>query len=170
MMNRNSLLSLLIVCLGLPAWAQNQAPAILHEVAHCLVTDSRNWLDPETLRAPELNLGFKADNKTALGDEYLYVVVYTTPKRDAGKIFDIRVKHHHLYSIENDATFVSSATGITFSTPPQGGQWAQNQLIPAIEGIVHHKWYTADMKYLRKPAKNVQCESNMETESNSATN
>jgi hypothetical protein len=135
-----------------------------------LVTDSRNWLDPQTLSAPELNLGFQADNKTSLGDEYLYVVVYTTPKRDEGKIFDIRVKPHHLYSIENDATFASTSTGITFSTPPLGGQWAQSQLIPAIQRIVHHKWYTADMKYLRKPAKNVQCETSMETESNSATN
>jgi hypothetical protein len=159
-------LALLFLLAGSALYAQNQAPALLHDAAHCLVTDPHNFLDKQTLSARELNLGFQSDAKTSLGDKYLYVVVFTDPGRSHGTIFDVRLKqqgHNHVYSVENSASFVYSAQGIEFPTPPVGGQWAQNQLIPAIQRIVHHKFYTAEMKYLLKPAKNVECESNVET-------
>ena len=162
-MNRCLSFSLLLACLSLPLCAQNQPSALAREATHCLVTDSRTWLDPETLSAPELNIAFHEDTKTTLGDKYLYLVVYTDPQRKQGKIFDIRIKHHHAYSIENSATFISSPTGVTFSTPPMGGQWEQNQFSAAIQRIVQHrKWYTAEMKYLLKPSKSIHCESTVD--------
>lgn len=163
-MTRSLSLSLLLACLSLPLFAQNQPPALARDAAHCLVTDdSHSWLDSQTLSAPELNIALHEDTKTTLGDKYLYLVVYTNPQRNQGRIFDIRIKRHHTYSIENTATFASSPTGVTFSTPPIGGQWEQNQFIPAIQQIMkHRKWYAADMKYLRKPSKSIQCESTMD--------
>jgi len=157
----NRCLAILVVVggLSLMAGAQNRPPGTVHEALQCLVTDTKSGLDSETLSAAEIDLGYKMDSKTALGDHYLYLVVYTTPKRDEGRIYDVRVKQHHVYSVENSATFVSTAKGITFPTPPVGGQWAQNQLIPALEKMVHHKWYTVEMKYLRPGSKNVRCES-----------
>jgi len=167
-MNRCMSFSLLLACLSLPLCAQNQPPALAREAAHCLVTDSRDWLTPEIIHAPELNIAFHEDTKTTLGDKYVYLIVFTDPHRNEGRIFDIRIKRHHTYSIENSATFVSSPKAVTFTTPPVGGQWEQNQLIPAIQGLVHHKWYAADMKYLLKPSKSVHCESTMDTTNNSA--
>jgi len=161
----NRFLALFLLLASTAMFAQNQPPAVLHDAAHCLVTDPHNWLDKQTLSAPELNLGFLTDNKTVLGDKYLYVVVFTNPNRSHGKIFDIRLKqegHNHIFSVENSATFVVPAVGVEFPTPPVGGQWAQNQLIPAIQHIEHHKFYTAEMKYFLKPAKNILCQSNME--------
>jgi len=143
--------------------AQNQAPLLLHEAAHCLVTGNHVWLDAQTLAAPELNLGFHLDTKTLLGDEYLYVVVYTTPARKEGKIFDIRIKPHHTFSIENSASFVSSAKGVDFPEPPAGGQWAQAQFVTAVQRIIEQrKWYADAMKLLLKPS-HIQCESYLDT-------
>ncbi len=165
-MNRCLQLSLLIVSLSLGVCAQSLPPSHVREAAHCLVTDPRNLLDAQTLSAPELNLGFHLDTKTVLGDQYLYLVIFTTPGRDQGKIFDVRIKSHHTYSIENSATFARSPKGITFSTPPLGGQWAQNQLVTAIQGMEHHKPYAAEMKFLLKPSKSIHCESNMDIDTN----
>src|ERR1700692_391366 len=119
--------------------AQDQAPVILHEAAHCLVTDGHNWLDAETLQASELSLGYQLDTKTLLGDEYLYVIGYTTPRRNEGKIFDIRIKQKHVYSVENSARFVGTDKGVQFPDPPAGGQWSQTQYITAIDNIERHK-------------------------------
>lgn len=153
---------LLLLLASVSAAAQNMAPSMLHEAAHCLVTDKHAWLDAQTLKGHELNLGFHPDTKTAFGDKYLYVVVYTNAARNQGKIFDIRFKqqnHRHVYSIENSATFVSSSKGVEFSEPPQGGTWAETALVTAIEQIEHHKWFTVEMKYLVKPSDHIQCES-----------
>ena len=113
-MNRFALI-LFLSCLSTALCAQDQAPTLPHEAAHCLIAADQHWLDPQTLQAPELDLAFQLDTKTLLGDEYLYLIVYTTPARNQGKIFDIRIKQKHDYSIENSATFVSSAKGVELS-------------------------------------------------------
>lgn len=142
--------------------AQDQAPTLPHEAAHCLIAGDHTWLDPETLAAPELDLAFQLDTKTLLGDEYLYLIVYTNPARNQGKIFDIRIKQHHDYSIENSASFVISPKGVDFPQPPAGGQWAQTQFANAVQRISEHrKWYTDSMKNLQKPH-HVQCESGVD--------
>jgi hypothetical protein len=156
-------LILFLVSMVTALCAQNQAPMLLHEAAHCLVAGDHVWLDAPTLEAPELHLAFQLDTKTLLGDEYLYVIVYTNPARNEGKIFDIRIKQHHAYSIENSATFVSSAKGVDFPQPPAGGQWAQTQFGTAVQRIKERrKWYTDPMKNLVKPFKRVECESGLE--------
>jgi hypothetical protein len=158
-MNRLALL-LFLASVSTTLYAQNQPPTLVYEAAHCLVAGNQSWLDAQTLQAPDMNLGFHLDSKTLLGDEYMYLVVYTTPHfRNQGKIFDVRVKQHHTFSIENSASFVSSAKGVDFPEPPVGGQWAQAQFVTAIQEIEHHKLYTASMKSLLKASKHIQCES-----------
>lgn len=163
-MNRYLAIFFLLVSVG--AAAQDQPPGMLHEAAHCLVTDQHSWLDPEILKAPEIHLGLRYDTKTFLGDKYLYVIVFKTTHRDTGRIFDIRFKqenHRHVYSVENTATFITTPKGIEFQEPPVGGTWAQNQMKPAIDQIQHHKkLYTAQMKYLIKPDKHVECTTTLE--------
>ncbi len=161
MMNRFALI-LFLSCMSTALCAQDQAPTLPHEAAHCLIAADQNWLSPQILAAPELDLAFQHDTKTLLGDDYLYLVVFTTPARDQGKIFDIRIKQKHDYSIENQATFVNSAKGVNFSQPPEGGQWAQTQFATAIQQILERRrWYTDSMKNLRKPH-NVRCESGLD--------
>jgi hypothetical protein len=162
MMNRFALI-LFLSCMSTALCAQDQAPTLPHEAAHCLVAGDRTWLDPETLEAPELNLAFQLDTKTLLGDEYLYLVIYTTPARNQGRIFDIRIKQHHEYSIENSASFVITAKGVDFPQPPTGGQWAQTQFATAVQNMYERrKWYTDAMKNLRKPLHHVVCESDLD--------
>src|ERR1700692_2239706 len=122
-------LFLFAIIAGAALRGQDQAPVTLHEAAHCLVTDGHNWLDAETLQASELSLGYQLDTKTLLCDEYLYVIGYTTPRRNEGKIFDIRIKQKHVYSVENSASFVSSAKGVEFPEAPVGGQWGQSPFV-----------------------------------------
>jgi hypothetical protein len=165
-MNRFALI-LVFASMSTALCAQNQAPTLPHEAAHCLVagnvTGDHNWLDAQTLAAPELNLAFQLDTKTLLGDEYVYLVVFTTPTRNEGKIFDIRIKQKHSYSIENSASFVSSAKGVEFPQPPAGGQWAQTQFSAAVQKIIERrKWYTDPMKLLLKPSSRIQCESDLD--------
>jgi hypothetical protein len=165
-MNRFAL-TLFLSCMSTALCAQDQAPTLLHEAAHCLVagnvTGDHTWLDPQTLEAPELALAFQLDTKTLLGDEYLYVIVFTSPARNEGRIFDIRIKQHHDYSIENRASFVNSAKGVDFPQPPAGGQWAQTQFATAVQRILERrKWYTDAMKNLQKPFRHVQCESGLD--------
>ena len=158
-------LLLLILFISVGAAAQNQAYGILHEAAHCLATDSHQWLDPETIKGTEIHLGMRYDTKTFLGDKYLYVVVFTSPKRDAGKIFDIRYKqqsHQHVYIVENVARFTITPKGVEFPEPPVGGSWAQNQITPALQQIVRHKGWTDEMKYLLKPENHIQCETTLD--------
>ena len=155
-------LILFLSCLSTVLYAQDQAPTLPHEAAHCLIAADQHWLDPQTLEAPELDMAFQLDTKTLLGDEYLYLIVYTTPARNQGRIFDIRIKQKHDYSIENSASFVLSPKGVEFPQPPAGGQWAQTQFANAVQRITERrKWYTDSMKNLRKPH-NVQCESGLD--------
>lgn len=159
-MNKYFAFLLLMTCIGSTAYAQYNAPAPLFEAAHCLVTEKHAWLDLQ--KTKELSLGFRSDEKTMLGDKYLYVIVYTTPKRNEGRIFDIRIKkqdRQRVYNIENTATFVTTAKGVDFPQPPTGGTWAQNQLVTAIQQIEHHKWYVASIGSLQKESKHVQCAS-----------
>jgi hypothetical protein len=126
-----------------------------------LATGKYAWVDAQNVKT--LALGYQTDNKTFAGGKYLYVVVFNSPKRDGGKVFDIRIKDHHTYSIENNATFVSGPNGIAFTEPPLGGTWAQNQLTTAVQQILRHrKWYEAQVKYLLKPNNHMHCETSVE--------
>jgi hypothetical protein len=163
-MPRYLALFLLSISLSAALSAQDRAPALLFEAAQCLATDSHQWIDVHEVKA--LSLGYKIDKKTFAGGHYLYVIVYSTPKRDQGRVFDIRYKEEnrqHVYSIENNADFVKTPKGINFTEPPLGGTWTQNQLTTAIQQILHQrKWYEAQVKHLLKPADHLVCETKVE--------
>jgi hypothetical protein len=154
-------LLLLLVSIGVPLSAQERAPVALFESAQCLVNGKYLWVDVTGQK--ELQLAYQADTKTFGGASYLYVIVFTSPKRDQGKIFDIRVKDHHTYSVENNAIFAKTAAGITFPEPPLGGTWRQTQLTTTIQQILRrHHWYEAQVKALLKPPAHLRCETNVE--------
>lgn len=152
----------LFALLAVPAlFAQERAPEALFEATQCLVTGKYEWIDVKDKK--ELQLAYHTDNKTFNGARYIYVIVFTTPKRDQGKLFDIRVKEHHTYSIENNARFAITPAGITFTEPPLGGSWTQSQLTTTVRQILkHHKWYEAQVKVLLKPSTHLHCETTVE--------
>jgi hypothetical protein len=165
-MKRCFALLLLLTSLSAVVYSQDKAPSMLYEAAQCLVTEKTHWVDAQGVK--ELSLGYLPDKKkTIMGDQYLYVIVFTTPHRDAGKVFDIRFKqekHQRVYTIENNATFASTKKGIEYSEPPVGGTWAENQLTPPLEQILHHKkWYSVQSKSLLKPSSHLRCETSAET-------
>jgi len=160
-MNRYLALLLLLASVSVPLVAQERAPVALFEAAQCLVNGKYVWVDVKDQK--ELQLAYQADTKTFGGASYIYVIVFTSPKHDQGKIFDIRIKDHHTYSIENNAIFANTPKGITFPEPPLGGNWRQTQLTNSIQQILRrHKWYEAQVKALLKPNSHIRCETNVE--------
>jgi hypothetical protein len=162
---RTLLLFLLLASLSATLCAQEErAPATLFEAAQCLVSDPHHWVDVHGVT--ELNLAYLPESKSFGGARYIYVAVYTSAKHDQGTIYDIRLKdaeHPRVYSIENNASFVITPKEITFSEPPLGGAWRQNQLISSIKLIQRHrKWYEAQVKALLKPSTHFRCETNVE--------
>lgn len=161
-MKRYLSLCLLLSCLCPLLHAQDNPPTVLYEAAQCLATGKYEWVDATGLKT--LQLAYHTDNKTYNGEHYIYVIVFTNPARNQGKVFDIRIKDHHTYSVENNARFVLGPNGgITFTEPPLGGAWTLNQLTARVHDILrHHKWYEADVKRLLKPSDHLQCETTVE--------
>ncbi len=160
-MKRYLALLLLLPAMGVFVGAQDRAPVPLFEATQCILNGKYEWVNVKDQKS--IRLAYHADNKTFSGAKYLYVIVFSTPKRDRGKIFDIRLKDHRTYSIENNATFINTPEGITFPEPPLGGNWTQNQLTNSIQAILrHHKWYEVQVKTLLKPSSHLQCETNIE--------
>ena len=160
-MKRYLALLLLLVSTGALLHAQDAAPAVLFDATQCLVNDKSPWVNVTGLQT--LQLAYHQDAKTFGGAKYLYVIVFTSPKRDQGKVFDIRLKDHRTYSIENNASFAVTPTAVTFPEPPLGGSWTQSQLTTSIQSILHHhRWYEVEVKYLRKPNSKVHCEAAVE--------
>jgi hypothetical protein len=156
-------LALLLLFASMPVvlHAQNRAPSALFEATQCLITEQHHWVNVQNVK--ELQLAYLADTRNFGGAKYLYVVVFTSPTRDRGSIFDIRIKDHKTYSIENNATFMNTPQGITFPQPPLGGTWTQNQLTTSLQQIFHRrKWFEAEVKYLIKPSTHLHCEANVE--------
>ena len=55
---KNSCLALLLLSfLSTAVCAQEQAPELLREAAHCLATEKNDWLDLENSKATVLSLG-----------------------------------------------------------------------------------------------------------------
>lgn len=160
-MKRYFSLCLFLACLCPVLHAQDNPPTVLYEAAQCLATGKYEWVDVTGQKT--LQLAYHTDNKTYNGAHYIYVIVFTTPARDKGKVFDIRVKDHHTYSVENNARFTITPDGITFTEPPLGGSWTQNQLTARVHDILrHHKWYEAEVKRLLKPSDHLHCETAVE--------
>ena len=154
-MIRRFILSL-VSLLWLPALlAQDAPPVSLFEATQCLATGKYAWLDLKSQKT--VQLAYNADKSE--GSHYIYVVVFTTPKRDQGKVFDVRMDRDHSYIIENNAHFVMTEKGFTFVEPPLGGTWTVNQLSARVQQILKRKkWYEAEVKRILKPNPHLHCE------------
>lgn len=153
----------LLLALSAPVlFAQDRAPSELFEATQCLVTGKYEWVDAKDQKL--LYLAYRDDRKTFNGARYVYVIVFNDAKRNAGKIFDIRVKDSHYFSIENNAKFVIAPDkSISFPEPPLGGNWTQGQLQNSVEQILKKRhWYDAQVKLLLKPSPHLQCETVVE--------
>ncbi|PSH03021.1 MAG: hypothetical protein CXZ00_14360 [Acidobacteria bacterium] len=163
-MKRHFAFLLLLASLTATVRAQDKAPVALFEAAQCLATGKVEWVNVESVKV--LQLSYLADNQKIAGSKYIYVVVYITPKRDQGKIFDIRYwddSHQRVYSVENNATFAITPKGITFPEPPLGGAFIQNQFTNVIQQILRRrKRYELEVKSLLKPSSHIRCETNVE--------
>jgi hypothetical protein len=125
---KNTCLALLLLsCLSTTVCAQEQAPKLLREAAHCLTAkkqDCQDWLDLENSRATALSFGYMLDAKSYPGEKVLYVVVYTGPGRSEGVVFAIFLTQQggrRIFNIQNNARFVRSKygiEGIDFVEPP----------------------------------------------------
>jgi hypothetical protein len=151
-------LLLLSICLSTTLCAQEQAPKLLREAAHCLAIKTHS-------KATVLSLGYLVDTKSYPGEEVLYVVVYTGPGRSEGMVFTIVVRQQdrrRIFDIQNNAKFVRSKSGIDgvdFVEPPLGGTWTQEHLAAAIKRIERHPRFVFRVRDLLTPSTATQCES-----------
>jgi hypothetical protein len=164
-MNRYLALLVVLTSMGAALYAQDKPPALLWEAAQCLATDKHQWIDLRDVKT--LDLAYETDSRKFAGNKYLFVIVYGNAQRSQGRIFDISYRdepHHRVYSIENNADFVSGPNkNINFTEPPLGGNWTQTQLSTAIQKMLHsRKWYEAQVKFLIKPSSHIRCETKVE--------
>jgi hypothetical protein len=161
-MSKRLTLLLLLSCLGRTARAQEQAPRLLREAAHCLATTKQDWLDLENSKATALNLGYLVDTKSYPGKTVLYVVEYLGPGRSEGMVFTIfltQEDRRRVFDIQNNARFVSSGKAVDFVEPPLGGEWTQEHLVAAIKQIERRPKLVVHVKDLSTPSPATQCRS-----------
>jgi hypothetical protein len=179
-MKRNFALISLSLCLFLAstAYSQNppdaigqsgqsgQAPPLLRQAAHCLVTDSPDMRKLFHESRKELDLGYYLDTKSYPGEQALYVVDYSGPKLEKGLayVFFVRQKDkRRILRVENNASFVRKKKGIDFLEKPVGGVWTQEHLEEAIDRIGQDAMYLFSVKEMRAPSSEVSCESYADT-------
>lgn len=170
-MKRNLALISLCLFLGSTTYSQNppdaigpsgQAPPLLRQAAHCLVTDSPDMRKLLHENRNELNLGYYLDTKSYPGEQALYVVDYSGPKLSKGLayVFFVRqVDKRRILRVENNASFERKKKGIEFLEKPIGGVWTQEHLEEAIDRIGQDAMYLFSIKELRTPSPDVSCES-----------
>ncbi len=156
---------LLLSCLSATVCAQQQAPELLREAAHCLAAMEQDWLNLENSRATVLSLGYVVDTKSYRGEEVLYVVDYAGHGRTEGLVFTIFLTRHdrrRIFDIQNNAKFVRSKDGIEgvdFVEPPLGGTGTQEDLVAAIKRIERQPRFELRVKDLLRPSDPTNCES-----------
>jgi hypothetical protein len=156
---------LLLSCLSATVCAQEQAPKLLREAAHCLAAKEQDWLGLRSSTATVLSLGYLDDTKSYPGEEVLYVVDYTGHGRTEGLVFTIfltRQDRRRIFDIQNNAKVVRSKEGIEgvdFVEPPLGGTGTQEDLVAAIKRIERQPRFELRVKDLLRPSDLTQCES-----------
>jgi hypothetical protein len=157
-------LLLLLICSSSVVYAQEQAPTLLREVAHCLAIKN-DLLDISDTKTTALSLGFLVDTKSYPRERVLYVVSYTGPGRSEGFVFTVFLQQHDqslIFNIQNNAKFVRSKGGIEgvdFVEPPLGGTWTQEHLVRAIKRIEGQPKFSVQVKDLQAPFPTTECES-----------
>ncbi len=159
-MKKLALALLLVTCFAVTARSQEQPPQLLLRAAHCLSVKS---FFPSTT-AQELTFGYLVDVKSYPVKRVMYVITYTAPARSSGLAFAIvltRQDDHQIFDIQNNAAFVLSKRGIhgvSFATPPLGGDWTQERLASAIERIEKQTRFTITAKDMLTIDPSVSCE------------
>jgi hypothetical protein len=156
------------ICLSIPAHAQQQAPKLQVDAAHCLSTEG--FLP--TAKTATLRAGYYVDSKSYPGDRVLYVVIYTSLRRSRGMVFSIfltRKGAQQVFNIQNNGEFVRSIKrgaafrreGVDFvpGGDPLWGIWTQEHIALAIKKIGLQPVVEIPAVDLLNPSTTVRCES-----------
>jgi len=133
----------------------------LTHAAHCLAT--KHFLPLSKHR--ELTFGYLVDEKSYPGQKIMYVVSYVAPMRSNGLVFAIVLTEqddHQVFDIQNNASFVLSKHdihGVSFVTPPLGGDWTQERLASAVERIEKQPRFTIKVRDFVVADASTSCES-----------
>lgn len=157
---RRITLTLLLVYLMATASAQKKISPLLVGASHCLAV--KGFLPPSD--AGKLTFGYFLDKKSYFPDKEMYVVAFASPRRSNGTVFAIvlTVKDgHESFNIQNNADFVLSKEepiGVSFVTPPLGGDWTQERLASAIREIEKQPRSTISTRDVHAIDSSVSCE------------
>ena len=140
----------LLACLGATAQAQHDVPPLLFSAAHCLAV--KDFLPQPN--AGKVTLGYFLDDESYPGDKVIYVVAFAAPTRSNGTVFAVFLTYtdgHESFNIQNNAGFALSKRepiGVSFVTPPLGGDWTQERLASAVRKIEKQPRFTISGKDL----------------------
>lgn len=170
-MKKFALIVSLLACFGATSQAQQDAPRLLFRAAHCLAV--KHFLGPSS--TGKLTFGYFLDEKSYPGDKVIYVVEFAAPTRSNGMVFAVFLSTkdgHESFNIQNNAGFVLSKRepiGVSFVTPPLGGDWTQEHLASAIREIEKHPRFTISATDLHSVDSSVSCEAYTDQQPKSAT-
>lgn len=170
-MKKFALIVSLLACFGITAQAQQPVPRLLFRAAHCLAV--KHFLPQSS--TGKLTFGYLLDEKSYPGDKVIYVVTFAAPTRSNGTVFAVFLssKHgHETFNIQNNAGFVLSKLepiGVSFVTPPLGGDWTQEHLASAIREIERQPRFTLPVKSLFGVDPSVSCEAYTDPQPKPAT-
>lgn len=159
-MRKFALIVSLLACFSTTSQAQQHAPQLLIRAAHCLAV--KHFLPPSSIG--KFTFGYLLDEKSYPGDKVIYVVEFAAPTRSNGTVFAVFLssKHgHESFNIQNNAGFVLSKLepiGVSWVTPPLGGDWTQEHLASAIKQIEKRPRFTIATKDILTMDPSVNCE------------
>jgi len=164
-MRKASLAISLLICLSVTVDSQEQVPQLLTRAAHCLAV--KDFLPSS--RVTRLSFGYLLDEKSYQPDKVIYVVNYAAPTRSNGFVFAVFLTEHdgrQDFNIQNNANFVLTVDprkedfdGVSFVTPPLGGDWTQERLASAIQRIEKQPRFTITVKDFLAADPTIRCES-----------
>lgn len=166
-MKRLALIVSLLTCFGTAAQAQQHAPGLLLRAAHCLAV--KHFLLQSS--TGKLTLGYFLDEKSYPGDNVIYVVAFAGPTRSNGTVFAVFLSgkdSHETFNVQNNAGFALSKQepiGVSFVTPPLGGDWTQEHLASAIKQIEKAQRFTITAKDILTIDPSVSCEAYTDSQS-----
>ncbi len=159
MRNHKSFLMLLL-CLPTVLYAQELPPEVLRNAAHCLVVEKHDWLGLSKSKEGVVTFGYIVDTKSYPGEKHVFVVAYA--EKSKGKVFDLKLQggdSEQRFTVENNASFVSSTKGVKFIDPPLGGVWTTELLQSAVKRISLRSKFTISVGELRNSSVPIECRS-----------
>lgn len=147
---------LLILALHAGVGAQEQTPYVLLHAAQCL--SAKNFLTPP--KTTLLSFAYLLDLKSYPGEKVVYVIRHTRSDRSHGEAFSVFLSESHrrqVFSINNNAIFVRTKSGVEFTGDPLGGIWTQQHLVSAIKQVERKPRFEIPFMNLR-PSPSIRCE------------